>query len=47
MFDKAINSGAIQDLKAHLHGELILPGDDGYEGARRVWNGAEECDARR
>jgi FAD/FMN-containing dehydrogenase len=40
MFDKAIKTEALQDFKAHLHGELISPGDDGYESARRVWNGA-------
>ena len=40
MFDRTINTGAIHELKDHLHGELILPGDDGYESARRVWNGA-------
>jgi len=39
MFDGAIKAGALQHFKAHLHGELIGPGDDGYESARRVWNG--------
>ena len=29
----------MQDLEAHLHGELICPYDHGYDGARRVWNG--------
>ncbi len=27
-------------LRAALHGELILPEDEGYESARRIWNGA-------
>jgi FAD/FMN-containing dehydrogenase len=40
MFDRTIKNGAIQHFKAHLYGELISPGDDGYENARRVWNGA-------
>ncbi len=39
MFDKAIKTEDLQDFKAHLHGELIGPGDDGYDSARRVWNG--------
>ena len=29
---------ATRDLRAQLHGELIQPGDDGYEAARRVYN---------
>ncbi len=40
MVDRAIKVEALQDFKAHLHGELIGPGDDSYERARRVWNGA-------
>ena len=39
MFDKAIKTEDLQDFKASLHGELICPGDDSYESARRVWNG--------
>src|SRR5215471_2320156 len=39
MFDKAIKVEALLDFKAHLHGELIDPGDDNYDSARRVWNG--------
>jgi FAD/FMN-containing dehydrogenase len=42
MFDKAIKVEVLQDFKSHVHGELILPGDDGYERGRRVWNGAIE-----
>jgi FAD/FMN-containing dehydrogenase len=30
---------AIQELKASFRGELIRPGDDGYDAARRVFNG--------
>jgi FAD/FMN-containing dehydrogenase len=29
---------AIAALRAMLQGSLLLPGDDGYEGARAVWN---------
>ena len=39
MFNRAIKIEASQDFKEHLHGELIGPGDEGYEHARRVWNG--------
>jgi FAD/FMN-containing dehydrogenase len=39
MFDITINADALQHFKERLHGELIGPGDDGYESARRVWNG--------
>jgi FAD/FMN-containing dehydrogenase len=27
-----------EDLKNGLKGELLLPGDDGYESARKIWN---------
>jgi len=30
---------ALRDFRARLHGELILPDDDGYDSSRRVWNG--------
>jgi FAD/FMN-containing dehydrogenase len=39
MFDRAIKTEALQDFKAHLHGELIVPGDITYDSARKVWNG--------
>jgi FAD/FMN-containing dehydrogenase len=39
MSNRAINSMALGDLRASLRGELILPDDDGYDSARRVWNG--------
>jgi len=39
MFHRAINPMALRDFRASLHGELILPDDDGYDSARRVWNG--------
>jgi FAD/FMN-containing dehydrogenase len=29
----------VQDLKARLRGELISPNDQGYDAARKVWNG--------
>ena len=39
MFHRATNPMALRDFRASLHGELILPDDDGYDSARRVWNG--------
>jgi len=29
----------IKEFKGSLHGELVLPGDEDYDSARRVWNG--------
>jgi hypothetical protein len=39
MKKRASNPMALRDLRACLHGEVILPDDDGYDSARRVWNG--------
>src|SRR5438309_1736787 len=39
MLEYALRPSIIQDLKAHLRGELIYPNDQGYEAARKVWNG--------
>lgn len=30
---------AIKEFQTRLRGELLRPGDDGYDGARKVWNG--------
>jgi FAD/FMN-containing dehydrogenase len=30
----------IGDLRASLRGQLLTPGQDGYDSARRIWNGA-------
>src|SRR5216684_1433785 len=34
-----LNENSIADFKAHLRGELIEPGDKGYDEARKVYNG--------
>jgi FAD/FMN-containing dehydrogenase len=39
MLQYALRPAIMQDLEAHLHGELICPNDHGYDAARRVWNG--------
>jgi hypothetical protein len=31
---------AIDELRGALRGQLLLPGQDGYDAARRIWNGA-------
>ena len=33
-----INKGSPGDLRSALRGELLLPGDDGYDAARRIFN---------
>ena len=35
----SLDEEAVGALRAQLHGELIRPGDEGYEEARRVYNG--------
>ena len=37
--ETTIERAAVQDLRAGLKGTLLAPGDEGYETARRVWNG--------
>jgi FAD/FMN-containing dehydrogenase len=32
--------GDIQAFRAGLHGSLLVPGDSGYDTARKLWNGA-------
>ncbi len=33
-----ISEMEVRDFRASLHGESLLPGDDGYDSVRRVWN---------
>ena len=35
---KPLEEATLQELAAGFRGELIRPGDDGYDAARRVWN---------
>jgi len=39
MIEQTPNPATLQDLKAHLHGELICPNDYRYDASRKVWNG--------
>ena len=42
MLEQTSALATLQDLKAHLHGELIGPNDYGYNANRKVWNGMIE-----
>ncbi len=33
-----IGESAVKEFRGSLYGETLLPGDDGYDGARRIWN---------
>jgi hypothetical protein len=37
--ETVLSRAAVKDFKASLGGPLLLPGEDGYDRARRVWNG--------
>ncbi len=39
MLEYALRPSIMQELEVHLRGELICPNDQGYEAARKVWNG--------
>src|SRR5215470_10109261 len=36
----AIEGQAVEQLRARFRGALLRPGEEGYDEARRVWNGA-------
>ena len=38
MTDTVLAGGAIEELRGAIHGELITPGDPGYDEARKIWN---------
>ena len=38
MIEQALNPATLQNLKVHLHGELICPNYRGYNTSRKVWN---------
>jgi len=37
--DAILEEATVQDFAADLRGRLLRPGDDGYDDARKVWNG--------
>ena len=34
----AISHAEVQDFRSSLHGESLIPGDEGYDSARQLWN---------
>src|SRR5215203_3624486 len=37
--DAALEEATVAEFKASLRGQLLLPGEDGYDDARKLWNG--------
>jgi len=37
---RRLEEGPVAAFRSQFRGELIQPGDEAYESARRVWNGA-------
>src|SRR5215213_8684808 len=35
---RTADAGAVEDLRAHLHGSLLRPGEEGYEEGSAAWN---------
>ena len=35
----ALGDATLQELRESVRGDVLLPGDDGYDDACRVWNG--------
>ena len=34
-----LSDGKLDELKMRLQGEILEPGEDGYDNSRSVWNG--------
>ncbi len=37
--DHGLNASGVEQLRQKVRGTILLQGDNGYEGARRIWNG--------
>jgi len=37
--ETVLSEAAVEEFRANLRGQLICPGDDGYDEARTIWNG--------
>src|SRR5919205_270762 len=37
-----LGEATVQELRDAVRGEVLTPGDDGYDTARRIWNGAHD-----
>jgi FAD/FMN-containing dehydrogenase len=42
MLAPVLGEATVQELRDALRGEVLLPADDGYDEAKRVWNGAHD-----
>ena len=42
MTHSTLAEGSVAELAEGLRGELIRPGDEGYDEARAIWNGAHD-----
>src|ERR671923_243702 len=40
--DPVLGEATVQELREAVRGEILAPGDDGYEEACRIWNGAHD-----
>ena len=43
MPEQTLSAPAVQEFASALGGSLLQPGDEGFEDARRVWNGIHDC----
>ena len=37
-----VDQSAVEKFKTFLRGELLRPGDPGYDDARKIWNGMSD-----
>src|SRR3954453_14006741 len=37
-----LGNGTVAEFAEAMRGEVLRPGDDGYEAARPIWNGAHD-----
>src|SRR6201987_565450 len=42
MLAPVLGEATIQELRDALRGEQFLPGDEGYDDAKRIWTGAHD-----
>ncbi|MGZ4287396.1 MAG: FAD-binding oxidoreductase [Solirubrobacteraceae bacterium] len=42
MLTHAVGEATLQELREAVHGAVLVPADDGYDDARRVWNGMHD-----
>jgi hypothetical protein len=44
--ETGLRDATVVALSSQLRGEVLRPGHNGYEGARKVWNGISTSDPR-